>query len=133
MDSAGGSSKKTLQEMSKEELVQKCKALLALAHKAKAAKDDAVKSLKESTDKSSALEEMVNSFSEQKVQSVTEIGNLTKELQKSNELGLNCQKSLDELGKKFDQVETEKQVQERQLKRLLNENQELLEQIDTLD
>ena len=89
--------------------------------------------MKESTEKSSALEEMVNSFSEQKVQSVTEIENLTKELQKSNELGLNCQKSLDELGKKFDQVETEKQVQERQLKRLLNENQELLEQIDTLD
>ena len=39
MDSAGAGSKKTLQEMSKEELVQKCKALLALAHKAKAAKD----------------------------------------------------------------------------------------------
>ena len=39
MDSAGGGSKKTLQEMSKEELVQKCKALLALAHKAKAAKE----------------------------------------------------------------------------------------------
>ena len=49
--------------------------------------------MKESTEKSSALEEMVNSFSEQKVQSVTEIGNLTKELQKSSELGLNCQKS----------------------------------------
>ena len=30
---------KALQDMSKEELVQKCKALLALAHKAKAAKD----------------------------------------------------------------------------------------------
>jgi len=41
MDSASGGSgsKKSLQEMSKEELVQKCKALLALAHKAKAAKD----------------------------------------------------------------------------------------------
>ena len=39
MDSAGAGSKKTLQEMSKEELVQKCKALLALAHKAKASKD----------------------------------------------------------------------------------------------
>ena len=39
MDSTGGGSKKTLQEMSKEELIQKCKALLALAHKAKAAKD----------------------------------------------------------------------------------------------
>merc|ERR1712083_1023598 len=79
------------------------------------------------------LKEMVNSFSEQKVQSVTEIENLTKELQKSNELGLNFQKSLDEVSKKYDQLETEKLVQERQVRRLLNENQELLEQIDALD
>ena len=41
MDSEGGSGSKKggLQDMSKEELIQKCKALLALAHKAKAAKD----------------------------------------------------------------------------------------------
>merc|ERR1711997_183508 len=94
---------------------------------------DAVKSLKDSTEKTSALEEMVNSFSEQKVQSVSEVEKLTKELQKSSEVSLQCQKSLDELTKKFDNLETEKQVQDRQLKRLLNENQELLEQIDTLD
>ena len=74
---------------------------------------DAVKSLKESTDKSSALEEMVNSFSEQKVQSVSEVEKLTKELHKSNQVTLHCQKTLDELNKKFDTVETEKQVQDR--------------------
>ena len=43
MDSGGGGSgsgtKKSLQEMSREELVQKCKTLLAIAHKAKVAKD----------------------------------------------------------------------------------------------
>jgi len=130
---SGPGTKKSLQEMSREELVQKCKTLLAIAHKAKVAKDDAVKSLKESTDKSSALEEMVNSFSEQKVQSVSEVEKLTKELHKSNQVTLQCQKTLDELNKKFDTVETEKQVQDRQLKRLLSENQDLLEQIDSLD
>ena len=40
MDSGGGSgAKKALQDMSKEELMQKCKTLLALAQKAKVAKD----------------------------------------------------------------------------------------------
>ena len=43
MDSGGGGSgpgtKKSLQEMSREELVQKCKTLSAIAHKAKVAKD----------------------------------------------------------------------------------------------
>ena len=76
---------------------------------------DAVKSLKDSTEKTSALEEMVNSFSEQKVQSVSEVEKLTKELQKSSEVSLQCQKSLDELTKKFDNLETEKQVQDRYL------------------
>merc|ERR1712228_862546 len=57
----------------------------------------------------------------------------TKELQKSSEVSLQSQKSLDELTKKFDNLETEKQVQDRQLKRLLNENQELLQQIDNFD
>merc|ERR1712241_1258040 len=93
----------------------------------------AVKSLKDSTEKTSVLEEMVNSFSEQKVQSVSEVEKLTKELQKSSEVSLQCQKSLDELTKKFDNLETEKQVQDRQLKRLLDVNQELLEQIDNFD
>jgi hypothetical protein len=36
---ASSGAKKSLQEMSREELVQKCKTLLAIAHKAKAAKD----------------------------------------------------------------------------------------------
>ena len=44
MESGGGGSnnsgaKKPLQELSKEELIQKCKNLLALAQKAKSAKD----------------------------------------------------------------------------------------------
>ena len=72
-----------------------------------------MKSLKDNTEKTSALEEMVNSFSEQKVKSVSEVEKLTKELQKSSEVSLQCQKSLDELTKKFDNLETEKQVQDR--------------------
>ena len=35
----GGSNKKSLQDMSKEELIQKCKGLLTLAQRAKVAKD----------------------------------------------------------------------------------------------
>ena len=36
---AAGATKKTLQEMSKEELIQRCRNLLALAQKAKLARD----------------------------------------------------------------------------------------------
>ena len=36
---AAGGTKKTLQEMSKEELIQRCRNLLALAQKAKLARD----------------------------------------------------------------------------------------------
>ena len=36
---AGAGTKKTLQEMSKEELIQRCRNLLALAQKAKLARD----------------------------------------------------------------------------------------------
>ena len=42
-------------------------------------------------------------------------------------------KSLDELTKKFDNLDKERQAQDRKLKKLSNENIELLERIDTLN
>jgi len=42
---AGAGTKKTLQEMSKEELIQRCRNLLALAQKAKLARDDFASSI----------------------------------------------------------------------------------------
>ena len=69
----------------------------------------------------------------QEVQNVSEMEQLKKDLQKSYEMSERRQKSLDELTKRFDNLEKEKQVQDRKLERLSNENQRLLEQIDTLN
>jgi len=43
--SSTAGTKKTLQEMSKEELIQRCRNLLALAQKAKLARDDFASSI----------------------------------------------------------------------------------------
>ena len=69
----------------------------------------------------------------QKVQNVNEVEKLAKDLQKSYEMSEQRQKSLDELAKKFDNLDKERQVQDRKLKKLSNENIELLERIDTLN
>ena len=58
---------------------------------------------------------------------------LAKDLQKSYEISEQRQKSLDELAKKFDNLDKERQAQDRKLKKLSNENIELLERIDTLN
>jgi hypothetical protein len=69
----------------------------------------------------------------QKVQNVNEVEKLAKDLQKSYEMSEQRQKSLDELTKKFDNLDKERQAQDRKLKKLSNENIELLERIDTLN
>ena len=69
----------------------------------------------------------------QKAQNVSETEKLAKDLQKSYEISEQRQKSLDELAKKFDNLDKERQVQDKKLKKLSNENIELLERIDTLN
>eukprot|EP00095_Tigriopus_kingsejongensis_P011346 snap_masked-scaffold383_size189472-processed-gene-0.8 protein:Tk11346 transcript:snap_masked-scaffold383_size189472-processed-gene-0.8-mRNA-1 annotation:"kinesin k39" len=118
--------KKALSQMSPDELVQKCKSLLQIASKAKAAKDDAVKSLEREADKSSALEEMVQNLTEQKVQFATDQDLLKKQSQKLN-------RELDETLKAKNNFETQVLGKERQLSRLVEENEQLLKQLDDLD
>ncbi len=74
---------------------------------------DAVNSLKESNVKSAALEEMVQNLSQDKVQHVTEVEKLKKELQKSAQVVSEMHGKLEDLTTKFDQTETQKQVIER--------------------
>ena len=74
---------------------------------------DAVNSLKESSVKSAALEEMVQNLSQDKVQHVTEVEKLKKELQKSAQAVSEMHEKLEDLTTKFDQTETQKQVIER--------------------
>ena len=69
----------------------------------------------------------------QEAPNVSEMEKLAKDLQKSYEISEQRQKSLDELAKKFDNLDKERQAQDRKLKKLSNENIELLERIDTLN
>ncbi len=109
---------------------------------------DAVKQLNESLKKSEALEEMVTSLSEQKVQAATDIDQLKRELKQDQSL----KTKIDELAQRCDEAETESESKSRyggnkriqyfltywslffrQLNRLTEENDDLLKQVDSLD
>ena len=78
-----------------------------------------VQALKEQNTKTVALEEMVQNLSEQKVDSATEIDKLRNETLKLKQV--------------LEAAEASKEKHERQFKRINDENEELLEQVDSLD
>ena len=78
-----------------------------------------VQALKEQNTKTVALEEMVQNLSEQKVDSATEIDKLRNETLK--------------LKQELEVAEASQEKHERQFKRINDENEELLEQVDSLD
>ena len=73
-------------------------------------------------EENSALQEMVEKLQEEKVSFATELESSRKKLQ-----------SLHDLERRFEDVETEKLGQERQLRRQNEENEDLLRQVDELD
>ncbi|TRY67564.1 hypothetical protein TCAL_02305 [Tigriopus californicus] len=75
-------SKKPMAEMDRDELVTKCKSLLQIAQKAKAAKDDAAKKLEKEEEKTVVLEEMVQALTEQKLSQIHRITGENEELLK---------------------------------------------------
>ena len=78
-----------------------------------------VQALKNQNEKSTALEEMVQNLSEQKISFVTEIEKFKQENSK--------------LKQSLETSEIAQEKHERQLKRVNDENNELLEQVDSLD
>ena len=79
-----------------------------------------LKAAKESADKAAALEEMVTSLSEQKVQSITELENLQRKLKQSEptcketQIQLNdLTQNFEDVQKKCDDFETENAAKER--------------------
>ena len=78
-----------------------------------------VQALKEQNTKTVALEEMVQNLSVQKVDSATEIDKLRNETLKLKQV--------------LEVAEASQEKHERQFKRINDENEELLEQVDSLD
>ena len=78
-----------------------------------------VQALKEQNTKTVALEEMVQNLSEQKVDSATEIDKLRNETLKLKQV--------------LEVAEASQEKHERQFKRINDENEALLEQVDSLD
>ncbi|CAO1404571.1 unnamed protein product [Diamesa serratosioi] len=127
---------KKIDELSREELVTKCKNLLVIAKKAKQIKDETIaenKLIKEelnkyeqqkSADKDclKTMQEMVESLTENKLSAATQIDDLNKKLiHLENHLA------------KSDEVSTENEGLKRQVQRLSDENDSLLEELEKME
>lgn len=132
----GPPKKGPLENLSREELIRKCKGLLGLAQKAKQAKDEFAeenKKLKEElnkfetqkdADKKSliAMKEIVDALTENKLTLTTQVADHKAQ----------CDRLQSEL-QKFDQMAIENEALKRQMKRLSDENEELLTDLDAME
>ncbi|XP_065164162.1 GRIP and coiled-coil domain-containing protein 2 [Atheta coriaria] len=126
----GGSKKVQLEELTKEELVKKCRSLLTIAQKAKQARDVLVEEnnkLKQSPPvNTTATEELIESFTQQKLDLVTKNDTLVQENKQ-------LQEQLNQAEEKLASLDTESQVYKRQVSRLTEENEQLLTHLDGLE
>ncbi|PSN47728.1 hypothetical protein C0J52_04605 [Blattella germanica] len=167
-DSDNAQKKNILEDLSKEDLIKRYKNLLVIAQKAKQAKDEAgeeIKRLKEQLTKYeqdnkkgenaevewkqkeeqfkneiSAMEEMLATLTNQKLQFTMEADNLKKQnlaLEKHfNQLKINESKLLETTAKlqaQIDELETTAESYKRQTNRLSNENESLIQQMEALE
>lgn len=129
--------KLSLEEMSKEELIKKCKTLLTIAQKAKQAKDVAIQeaiNFKEKlAEKESATQELIANITQQKLNLVTKLEDLKQQNGILNEKFLEVEGKLMGVLKVNSELDTENQGYKRQIKRLTDENDSLLNQLDFLE
>lgn len=130
--------------LSKEELIKKCKHLLGIAQKAKQVKDDLTdenKSLKNALSKIetksrsdiTTMQEMLSALTDQKLQMVTENDGLRKSVNiLENKLKDREMEKLD-LSTKYQTLDKENQSLNRQVNRLSEENDQLITHLDTLE
>ncbi|CRK93152.1 CLUMA_CG006606, isoform A, partial [Clunio marinus] len=134
--------KKTLQldELPREDLILKCRNLLGIAKKAKAAKDEALNELKlikatnaeqteciNSQKKSlETLQELIDSLTAVKLENVTKLKQLEDELKSKDKLK-------EELTQSINEASIEKEGLKRQVQRLSDENDSLLAQLQELE
>lgn len=131
------SKKQSLEEMSKEELIKKCKNLLTIAQKAKQAKDQAaqeVATLKEKlTEKESASQELIANITQQKLNLVTKLEDFKQQNSVLSDKFAKADGKLSEVLRINSELDTENQGYKRQIARLSDENDSLLNQLDGLE
>ncbi|KAF4528757.1 hypothetical protein B566_EDAN017298 [Ephemera danica] len=125
-----------LEALSKEELLQKCKALLSIAQRAKVAKDDALKetqslkneveNLKKLQSKDEATAELIEALTSQKLQ-------LTIELDGAKRESRNSKTEIDELRVKIEEQEVQIESLRRQLNRSESDCSALESRLERLD
>ncbi|XP_066261559.1 GRIP and coiled-coil domain-containing protein 2-like [Euwallacea similis] len=126
------SKKVNLEDLSREELLKKCKNLIALAQKAKISKESLQEennNLREQLDKqltNDATTELIDTLTNEKLSLVTQIEDL-KLKNKHSEISYNS------LLDRIQLLETENTSYHRQLKRLEDENEQLLSDMSTLE
>ncbi|XP_046989493.1 GRIP and coiled-coil domain-containing protein 2 [Schistocerca americana] len=146
--------------LSKEELVKKCKHFLMLAQKAKQAKDDAneeIQRLKEELAKyegttemkskeapkhtdATSMQEMIDTLTEQKLSLVIEMDKVLKQsasverqLEQVKQDERKARQQVNQLTNRVQELETALESAHRQVKRLTRENDDLLQQLDTVE
>lgn len=131
--------KLNLEELSKEELIKKCKGLLTIAQKAKQAKDilqeENTKLKHELTNKSKndAAEELVESLTQQKLSLVNTIEDLkTRNSSLDSKLQI-FEKELKNCQEKLNTADNESISYKRQVTRLTDENEQLITHLDSLE
>lgn len=139
-----GQKKDPLEHLPREELLKKCRQFLAIAQKAKQAKDELneekntlTSKLDEVQTKSekdvTAMQEMLNVLTEHKLELVTKIDTFQKEKYEFKGKYDACQQDLEQARIQVQNVDTENQSFRRQVRRLTEENDQLISHLDTLE
>lgn len=132
-----GQKKDPFEDLSREELIKKCRQFLAIAQKAKQAKDELTIKLDEVQTKSEndvkVMQEMLNVLTDQKLELVTKIDIFQKEKNEFKDKYETSQKDLQQVTIQMQDVDTENQGCGRQVRRLTEENDQLIIHLDTLE
>lgn len=136
--------KDPFENLSREELIKKCKNLLAIAQKAKQVKDDVTEenkslanALKKLEGKSrndvQTMQEMLDALTQQKLQLVTEKDTLKNQVNSIENKFKDVQNELILEKSKYSNLEMENEGLNRQIKRLTDENDQLITHLDVLE
>lgn len=135
MMEAAETKKFNLEELSKEELVKKCKTLFSVAQKAKVSKEallEEIKVLKKELH-NGATTELIETLTNEKLALVNQLEDLKikyKKVEETNKL-LQEQQSLSQ--EKLTTLDTENTSYKRQVTRLTDENEQLISDLSTLE
>lgn len=143
MESSSGnepSKRLNFEDLSKEDLVQKCYHLLSIAQKAKTSKNmlhEEIQALKDELSKtkmvSSGTEEIINTLTQKNLSLTMSIDELTTKNKSLSQRLEQCELKFGENQEKMYALDNENSSFKRQIHRLVDENEQLLTNLDALE